>query len=32
MQKMGVPAQAIVGGLRLWFDEKNPLKTGPDPK
>jgi hypothetical protein len=29
---MGVPAQAIVGGLGLWVQEKNPLKTGPDPK
>jgi len=29
---MGVPTQAIVGGLNLWIQEKNPVKTGPDPK
>jgi hypothetical protein len=25
---MGVPAQAIVGGMTLWVEEKNPVKTG----
>jgi hypothetical protein len=29
---MNVPAQAIVGGLNQWFQEKNPMKTGPDAK
>jgi len=29
---MGVPAQAIVGGLNTWIQEKNPLKTGADAK
>jgi hypothetical protein len=29
---MGVPAQAVVGGLNTWIQEKNPLKTGPDAK
>jgi hypothetical protein len=29
---MGVPAQAIIGGITLWVAEKNPVKTGPDAK
>jgi hypothetical protein len=29
---MGVPAQAIIGGMTLWLEEKNPVKTGPDAK
>jgi len=29
---MGVPAQAIVGGLNTWVQEKNPLKTGTEAK
>jgi len=29
---MGVPAQAVVGGLNTWIQEKNPVKTGTDAK
>ena len=32
LQRMNVPAQAVVGGFNQWVAEKNPVKTGPDAK
>ena len=32
LQKMGVPAQAVLGGFGAWVNEKNPVETGPPSK
>jgi len=32
LKKMGLPAQAVIGGFNTWTQEKNPVKTGPEAK